>query len=77
VRVGVLHLDGLEVYAGVDGVQLAVQAVEGGPLGRLRGPAVQHDAVDVGRTAGRTRQPEPRPQQLQDLLVALTWRTDR
>lgn len=69
-----LHLDGLEVDAGVDGVQLAVQGVEGGSLGGLGGPAAHHHAVDVLRAAGRTRQPEPGRQQLQHLLVAFSCR---
>lgn len=55
---GLLHFDGLEVNAGVDGVQLAVQGVEGRPLGGFGRPAVHHDAVDVLRAAGRTWQAE-------------------
>lgn len=55
---GVLDFDGLEVNAGIDGVQLTVQGVEGRPLGGLGRPAVHHDAVDVLRAAGRTGQPK-------------------
>lgn len=67
-----LDLDGLEVNAGVDGVQLAVQGVERGSLGGLGSPAVHHDAVDVLRAAGGTGQPKARRQQLQHLLVAFS-----
>lgn len=67
-----LDLDGLEVNAGVDGVQLAVQGVERGSLGGLGGPAVHHDAVDVLRAAGGTGQPKARRQQLQHLLVVFS-----
>ena len=74
---GSLHFDGLEVDAGVDGVQLAVQGVEGGPLEGLGGPAVQHDAVDVLGAPRGTGQAEARRQQLENLLVALPWRTGR
>lgn len=69
-----LHLDGLKVNAGVDGVQLAVQGMKGGSLGGLGGPAAHHHAVDVLRAAGRTRQPEPGRKQLQYLLVAFSCR---
>lgn len=71
-----LHLYGLEVNAGVDGVQLAVQGVEGRPLGGLGGPAAHHHPVDVLRAAGRTGQPEPGRQQVQNLLVALSCRQE-
>lgn len=71
-----LHLDGLEVDAGVDGVQLAVQGVEGGPLGGLGRPAAHHHAVDVLGAAGGTRQPEPGRQQVQNLLVVLSCRQE-
>lgn len=55
---GLLDFDGLEVNAGVDGVQLTVQGVEGRPFGGFGCPAVHHDAVDVLRAAGWTWQPE-------------------
>lgn len=69
-----LHLYGLEVNAGIDGVQLAVQGVKGGSLGGLGGPAAHHHAVDVLRAARGTRQPEPGRQQVQHLLVAFSCR---
>lgn len=71
-----LHLYGLEVNAGIDGVQLAVQGVKGGSLGGLGGPAAHHHAVDVLRAARGTRQPEPGRQQVQHLLVAFSCRQE-
>lgn len=54
-----LNLYSLEIYPGIYCVQLAVQSVEGGSLGRFCSPAVHHDAVNILRTAGWTGQPKP------------------
>lgn len=72
VSLFLLDLDGLEIYPGVYRVQLAVQGVKGGSLGGLGGPAVHHDAVNILRAARWTGQPEPRRQQIQHFLVALS-----
>lgn len=67
-----LDLNGLEVDAGVHGVQMAVQGMEGGPLGGLWVPAIHHNAIDVGGTPTWTGQPVACRQELQHLLIALS-----
>lgn len=71
-----LYLYGLKIYPGIYSIQLAVQGVERRSLGGHSGPAVHHDAVNILRTAGRTRQPKPRWQQLQHFLIAFPWKTE-
>lgn len=76
LRAARLHLYSLEIDAGVDGVQLAVQGVKGGSLGGLSSPAAHHHPVDVLRAACWTREPKPRRQEIQHLLVALSYRQE-
>lgn len=67
-----LYLYGLEIYPGIDWIQLAVQCMERGSLGWLSSPAVHHDAVNILRTAGWTGQPKPWCKQIQHFLIAFS-----